>query len=217
MVSAARPLFPRKRKSIRDLGMSRKCHKRLWAIAARQPLIQITSSVATSRPGGTSRPSALAVCRRYGKLRDSFAEDALDSCRAGSSHQEKAMRPPGLMVRTHSATAITAMRTAPGTRSRSNPSRFGTRLADEEVDTGRVATGRARLATRPSLTGSSVTPKTIGIVAVAALTANAAGVLPGAAITATRRRTSSAISLRYWAAPRPRGRSRRGRSSQQCR
>src|SRR5260370_13756427 len=46
---------------------------------------------------------------------------------------------------------------------------------------------RSRLATRPSLTGSSVTPKTIGIVAVAALTANAAGVLPGAAITATRR------------------------------
>src|SRR5260370_7719274 len=36
---------------------------------------------------------------------------------------------------------------------------------------------RSRLATRPSLTGSSVTPKTIGIVAVAALTANAAGVL----------------------------------------
>ena len=34
--------------------------------------------------------------------------------------------------------------------------------------------GRARLATRPSLTGSSPTPKTIGIVAVAALAASAA-------------------------------------------
>jgi hypothetical protein len=37
------------------------------------------------------------------------------------------------------------------------------------------------------LTGSSPTPKTIGIVAVAALAASAAGLLPGVAITATRR------------------------------
>ena len=36
--------------------------------------------------------------------------------------------------------------------------------------------GRARLATRPSLTGSSPTPKTIGIVAVAALAASVAHV-----------------------------------------
>src|SRR5262245_43618931 len=31
-------------------------------------------------------------------------------CRAGSSHQERAMRPPGLMVRTHSATAASGPR-----------------------------------------------------------------------------------------------------------
>src|SRR5262249_32249278 len=49
-------------------------------------------------------------------------------------------------------------------------------------------------ATRPSLTGSSPTPKTIGIVAVAALAASEAGVLPAVAITATRRRTRSAMS-----------------------
>jgi hypothetical protein len=53
--------------------------------------------------------------------------------------------------------------------------------------------GRARLATRPSFTGSSATPKTIGIVFVAALAASAA-VVVGVAITATRRRTRSAIS-----------------------
>ena len=53
--------------------------------------------------------------------------------------------------------------------------------------------GRLRLATRPSLTGSSPTPKTIGIVAVAALAASAAGV-PVATITATWRRTRSAAS-----------------------
>ena len=38
----------------------------------------------------------------------------------------------------------------------------------------RLPPGRARLATRPSLTGSSATLKTIGIVVVAALAANAA-------------------------------------------
>ena len=52
--------------------------------------------------------------------------------------------------------------------------------------------GRARLATRPSLTGSSPTPNTIGIVAVAALAAIASDTVI-ASITATRRRTKSAI------------------------
>ena len=50
--------------------------------------------------------------------------------------------------------------------------------------------GRARLATRPSLTGSCARPKTIGIVAVAALAARAPSPKPGVVITATRRRTS---------------------------
>src|SRR5262249_19716694 len=42
--------------------------------------------------------------------------------------------------------------------------------------------GRARLATRPSLTGSVPTPKTIGIVVVAALAARAPCRSPGVAI-----------------------------------
>jgi hypothetical protein len=54
--------------------------------------------------------------------------------------------------------------------------------------------GRARLVTSPSLTGSSATPNTIGIVEVAALAAIAAALLAGVAITATRRRTSPDIS-----------------------
>ena len=58
----------------------------------------------------------------------------------------------------------------------------------------RLPPGRARLATRPSLTGSSPTTKTMGIVVVAALAANAAAVLPVVAITATCRRTNSAAS-----------------------
>ena len=64
-----------------------------------------------------------------------------------------------------------------------------------------LPSGRAKLATRPSWTGSSATPKTIGIVAVAALAAIVPGVLPGVAITATRRRTRSATlagKLSYW-------------------
>src|SRR5215831_21288575 len=55
--------------------------------------------------------------------------------------------------------------------------------------------GRARLETRPSLTGSWPTPKTIGIIVLAALAASA-GALESATITATRRRTRSAMSTR---------------------
>jgi hypothetical protein len=58
--------------------------------------------------------------------------------------------------------------------------------------------GRARLDTRPSFTGSSPTPNTIGIVVVAALAALAATVPPGVAIKATRRRTRSAVSVGSW-------------------
>ena len=43
----------------------------------------------------------------------------------------------------------------------------------------RLPPGRARLATRPSLTGSSGTMKTMGIVVVAALAANTAGAIRG--------------------------------------
>jgi hypothetical protein len=46
----------------------------------------------------------------------------------------------------------------------------------------------------PSATGSSLTPNTIGMFVVAAFAASEAGVLPGVAITATRRRTRSAIT-----------------------
>jgi hypothetical protein len=45
--------------------------------------------------------------------------------------------------------------------------------------------GRPMPATSPIFTGSSPTPKTIGMIAVAALVARAPGELPGTAITAT--------------------------------
>ena len=65
----------------------------------------------------------------------------------------------------------------------------------------RLPPGRARLATRPSWTGSSATAKTMGIVVVAALAAKAEGVPPVTAMTATCRRTNwaaSAGSRLYW-------------------
>jgi hypothetical protein len=54
--------------------------------------------------------------------------------------------------------------------------------------------GRLRLPTSPVSTGSVAVTKTIGMIAVAALAATAAGVLPGAAITATLWRTRSAAN-----------------------
>jgi hypothetical protein len=48
-------------------------------------------------------------------------------------------------------------------------------LTTEKIDPCRVAAGPGRLATRPSLTGSSGTPKTMGIVVVAAFRCNTSG------------------------------------------
>jgi hypothetical protein len=55
------------------------------------------------------------------------------------------------------------------------------RLLHRQVGWLLAAPGRARLATRPSLTGSSATPNTIGIVADAVLAASEAVALPGVA------------------------------------
>src|SRR6516162_7871652 len=75
-----------------------------------------------------------------------------------------------------------------------SPSRLATTSPRKKLIPVRFPPGRARLATRPMLTGFSATPKTTGIVAVAALAASAARLPPGVAITATWRRTRSAIS-----------------------
>jgi hypothetical protein len=83
------------------------------------------------------------------------------------------------------------------------PSRLATNSEVKVLMPVALPPGRARLPTKPSLTGSSATPKMIGIVVVAALAASDGGLLPGVAITATRRRTRSAISdgrRSYWPA-----------------
>ena len=68
----------------------------------------------------------------------------------------------------------TAARAALGTSSRINPSRFAVNSPTAKLTPVRLPPGRARLATRPSLVGSSPTTKTMGVVVLAAFAANAA-------------------------------------------
>src|SRR5262245_4693371 len=85
----------------------------------------------------------------------------------------------------------TATRTAAGTSSCRSSSRFVFNSELKKLIPVRFPPGRARLATRPILTGSSLTAKTMGITVVAAFaTCGAEPVV--ATIMATRRRTRSA-------------------------
>src|SRR5262245_34992175 len=61
----------------------------------------------------------------------------------------------------------TATRLAVGTSSRRNSSRLAANSAEKKLTPVALPPGRARLATRPSPTGSSGTPNTIGIAVVA--------------------------------------------------
>ena len=67
----------------------------------------------------------------------------------------------------------TARRAAPGSNSCKSPSRLRRQCADKKLTPVTLAPGRLRLATRPMPTGSPPVVKTIGIVLVAALAANA--------------------------------------------
>src|SRR5436190_1414168 len=60
----------------------------------------------------------------------------------------------------------TAIRVALGTSSRKSPNCFAPSSPVKKLIPVRLPPGRARLATRPSCTGSLPTPKTIGIVVV---------------------------------------------------
>src|SRR5262245_37139546 len=86
----------------------------------------------------------------------------------------------------------TAMRVAEGSSSRTNSKRFATSSALKMLMPVRLPPGRARLATRPSLTGSSAEMKTIGIEVVANLAASDAPAT--VVITVTRLRTKSAAN-----------------------
>jgi hypothetical protein len=81
-----------------------------------------------------------------------------------------------------------------GNRSRSSPSRFGSRVLVRLLTPVTFPSGLLRLVTRPCSTGSALNVATTGIVVVAALAANAAGSPPVAASTVTGRPASSAAS-----------------------
>src|SRR5262249_37256677 len=87
--------------------------------------------------------------------------------------------------------ASTTVRAAAGTIACSSSIRFAANSLEKKLIPVRLPPGRARLVTRPILTGSSPTPKTMGIVVVAALAASAASGVT-ATIRATRLRTRSA-------------------------
>ena len=72
---------------------------------------------------------------------------------------------------------------------------LGYKLDCEKIDPRDVAARRERVETRPSLTGSSPTLKTIGIVVVAALAASAETEPPVATMTETGLRASSPASI----------------------
>src|SRR5262245_60705726 len=91
---------------------------------------------------------------------------------------------------------ITAIRATPGISSRRSSSRLATSSVETKLMPVRLPPGRARLATRPSLTGSSATAKTMGIVVVAALAAKAETGPSAEAITVTCRRTNSPGAVR---------------------
>ena len=80
-----------------------------------------------------------------------------------------------------------------GTTSCNSSTSFGDTSTLIRLTPVRLPPGRLRLSTRPRLTGSLGVEKTIGMVAVAALAASAAGVVP-ATITDGCRVTSSAAS-----------------------
>src|SRR5262249_33430148 len=84
-----------------------------------------------------------------------------------------------------------ATRAALGNSSRRSSSRFAANSVVRKPMPVRFPPGRARLATRPTLTGSSPVMKTMGIVDVAALAANIEGI-PAGVITATK------ISRQHW-------------------
>jgi hypothetical protein len=71
---------------------------------------------------------------------------------------------------------------------------LGHDLRVDKIDAGRIAARPPEAGDKTKLTGSSKTPNTIGIVAVALLAAIEVAMASGVTMTATRRRTKSAIS-----------------------
>ena len=87
-----------------------------------------------------------------------------------------------------------------GTNSQRNSNRFGVISLARMLTPVTLRPGRARLATRPTPTGSPTPAKTTGIVEVASFAARAGGVPPAVKIRSTLSRTRSAVPSPPWRA-----------------
>src|SRR5262249_29278257 len=133
--------------------------------------------------------------KRVGALARKRCEGHIDLA-AGVGVEHLDLQPHGARTRCVSLTVdsevaalegltSTATRVAAGTISRRSSRRFAANSIAKLLIPVKLPPRWARLATRPSLTGSSPTLKAMGIVVVAALAATAK-LFPNAAITATR-------------------------------
>jgi hypothetical protein len=115
-------------------------------------------------------------------------------------HRPQGRRPSG-RVALSALAPLLAVAAFSSASSRISSSRFAPSAANIKVTPVTLPPGLLRLATRPLATGSPPMLNTIGIVAVDALAASPDASPPVAAITATRRPTSSAAnagSRSYW-------------------
>ena len=120
------------------------------------------------------------------RVQDPDLQSKRGAARSSALSVVSAAGPVGLMS--------TAMRAVAGMSSRRSSRRFATSSALKILMPVRLPPGRARLATRPSLTGSSVAMKTMGIEVVASLAASEAPAT--VAIAATGLRTEIGRQLR---------------------
>src|SRR5262245_31108100 len=141
-----------------------------------------TKSASGRRP--TKLAKAASISRRVLALTISISSPIARAAGSASRSVISAVRLTGL--------TITATRATDGTNSRRSSSCFAVNSPLTLLTPVRLPPGRARLATRPSLTGSSLRRDTMGMLAVAAFAGRAAGVFT--AITFTRCRTKSAAS-----------------------
>src|SRR2546430_1239012 len=139
---------------------------------AKKPSACMNKAAARAR-GRASKAASISLAVPALRTETSSASARAASCTARKV-MSMATPVPGL--------TRTANRDALGTNSCRSPNCFDATSKAKKLEPVALPPGRARLLTRPSSTGSTAEPKTIGIVDVAVFAASAASVLPGVAI-----------------------------------
>jgi hypothetical protein len=123
-------------------------------------------SISTNSASGLSRiVKAALISRLVLALRSWISKPLVRAADCESFDVLSELGPAGL--------TSTATRVAKGRNSCTSPNRFASNSAPKKLMPVKFPPGRARLDTRPTLTGSSAKRKTMGIVVVAALAASA--------------------------------------------